>query len=138
MHHWNHGERERVLAEFKSVAIRNLNDIVARTDVIVSAHHVEGLLVAYDACLGIVLLDERQGTAMVGFDVVDDDVVDGAVAYYRAYVGEKLREEVYLNSIDECYLLIVDYVRVVRNAVGQRPKSLEDVLMTVVHADIMY
>ena len=127
-----------MLAEFKSVAIRNLNDIVARTNVIVSAHHVEGLLVAYDTCLGIVLLDERQRAAMVGFDVVDDDVVDRAVAYYRAYVGEKLREEVYLNGIDERHLLVVDDVRVVRNAVGQGPKSLEDVLMTVVNADIMY
>ena len=47
---------------------------------------------------------------MVGFDVVDDDVVDGAVADYGADVGEKLREEVYLNGIDECHLLVVDYV----------------------------
>ena len=138
MHHWNHDERERVLAELESVSVRNLHDIVARTNVIVSAHHVEGLLVAYDTCLGIVLLDEWQGAAMVGFDVVDDDVVDRAVADYRAYVGEKLREEVYLNGIDERNLLVVDDVRVVRNAVGQGPKSLEDVLMTVVHADIMY
>ena len=97
-------------AELECVSVRNLHDIVSRTDVIVSAHHVEGLLVAYDACLGIVLLDERQGAAMVGFDVVDDDVVDGAVADYRAYVGEKLREKVYLNGIDERNLLVVDYV----------------------------
>ena len=76
-----------------------------------SAHHVEGLLVAYDTCLGIVLLDEWQGAAMVGFDVVDDDVVDRAVADYRAYVGEKLREEVYLNGIDERNLLVVGSVK---------------------------
>ena len=75
---------------------------------------------------------------MVRFYVIDDDVVNLAVANHRADVGEKLREEIYLNGIDKRHLLVVDDIRVVRNTVGQRPKSLENVFMTVVHADIMY
>ena len=49
----------------------------------------------------------------------------------------ELREEVGLNSVYECYLLVVDDVRVVAHTVGQRPQAFEYILVSVVYAYVV-
>ena len=109
VYHWNHGEHQLVCAERERVAVRHFHYLVLRVaHVVVAAHHVEGLPVAHDLCVGVVLLDECERTAVVGLHVVDDDIVDGTVADDAAHVVYELREEVYFYGVDECYLLVVD------------------------------
>ncbi len=74
---------------------------------------------------------------MVGFHVVDDEVVDLAVADDLVDVLDELGEEVNLHCVNETYLLVVDEVRVVAHAIGQRPESFKQVLVAVVDANII-
>jgi hypothetical protein len=47
---------------------------------------------------------------MVGFHVIHNDIIDLTVANHLTNIVEILRKEVGLNSIYECYLLVVDDV----------------------------
>ena len=61
MYHRNHGELQLMLSERESVAIVYLNNFVSRlTYVVVTAHHVECLLVAHDFSLRIIFLYQGQ------------------------------------------------------------------------------
>ena len=79
-------------AQTEGVAVLHLQFILA--DAVETAEHAKGLLVADDLNAGIVFSDERDRTAVVGFHVVDDKVVDGAVADHLMDVLEKLGEEI--------------------------------------------
>ena len=70
--------------------------------------------------------------------MVDDEIINGAVADDGADVVEILSEESDVDRIDKDDFLIVDEILVVRHALRQEPKSLEAVLHTVVDAHIMY
>ena len=106
-------------------------------DAVETAEHAKGLLVADDLNAGIVFSDERDRTAVVGFHVVDDKVVDGAVADHLMDVLEKLGEEINFNRIDEAYLLIINEIGVVGHTIGQWPEPFEESLVAVVDAHVI-
>ena len=74
---------------------------------------------------------------MVRFHVVDDEVIDFAVANHLVNVLEELGEEIYLYSIYQRYLLIVNDIRVVAHSVRQRPEALKTMLVAVVNAYVI-
>ena len=74
---------------------------------------------------------------MVGFHVVDNDIVDRTVADDLADVFEERHEEVDLDSVDEAYFFVVDKVSVIAYAIGEGPKALEQVLVAVVDANVI-
>ena len=63
---------------------------------------------------------------MVGFHVVDDQIVDRTVADDLMDVLDVLGEEIHLDGIDEAHLLVVNEIRVIADAIGQGPQTLEE------------
>ena len=133
--HRRHEELQRVLAEVEGVALLHIDGVIA--DLIEALQHVEGLLVADDLHVGIVFLQQRDTATVVGLHVVDHEVVDLAVTDHGMEMLEKLHEEVHLHRINETDFLIIDEIRVVRHAIGQRPQAFEEVLVAVVDTYIM-
>ena len=74
---------------------------------------------------------------MVRFHVVDDKIIDFAVANHLVDILEELGEEINLYSIYQRYLLIVNDIRVVTHSVRQRPEALKTMLVAVVYAYVI-
>ena len=74
---------------------------------------------------------------MVGFHVIDDEIVDGAVAYDLTNVGQILCKKSHVDRVDERHLLIGNDIRIVLDACREKPKPLKAVLGAVVDAYIM-
>ena len=81
------------------------------------------------------------GTLTPGSDAdlvcIDMEALRRPYADDFADVFEILREEIHLHSVDEARFLVHQQVGVVRNAVWQRPKALEQRLVAVVHAYVV-
>ena len=75
---------------------------------------------------------------MVRLHVVNDEVLDRFLANHGLDFGYELLKEADIHRINQRHHLIVDEVGVVRYAIGQRPHPLEEVLVAVVDADIVY
>ena len=74
---------------------------------------------------------------MVRFHVVDDEVIDFAVANHLVDVLHKLGEEIHLYCIYQRYLLIINDIRVVAHSVRQRPEAFKTMLVAVVNAYVI-
>ena len=66
---------------------------------------------------------------MVGFHVIDDEIVDGAVANDFANVGQIFSKKSYVDGVDERDLVVYNNIGVVRDACRKEPKSLKAVLV---------
>ena len=135
MHHGREHKLELTRAECEPVAVLHLQEIGA--DAIEALHHAEGLLVAHKRDVGVILADEFDGTAVVGLHVIDDEIVDGAVANDLLDIPDIRDEEIHLNGIHETHLLIDDEIGVVGHAVGQGPEPLEKILVAVVDTHVI-
>ena len=135
MNHRNKHERKLVVAKVQSLAILNLHNIFCYA--IEAFEHAESLLVAHNLDVRIILLDECDRTAMVWLHMVDDEIVDIAVAYHLVDILKILCEEIHLYCIYQCYLFIIDDVGVVAYSIRQRPKTLETMLVAIVDAYII-
>ena len=62
---------------------------------------------------------------MVRFHVVDDKIVDLAIAYDLTDIFNILSKEVNLHGIYEHYLIVVDEIGIVRHSVWQWPQSFK-------------
>ena len=69
--------------------------------------------------------------------MVDDKIIDFAVANHLVDILEELGEEINLYSIYQRYLLIVNDIRVVAHSVRQRPEALKTMLVAVVYAYVI-
>ena len=69
--------------------------------------------------------------------MVDDEVIDFAVANHLVNVLQELGEEIYLYCIYQRYLLIVNDILVVSHTIRQRPKALKTMLVAVVNAYVI-
>ena len=98
VHHRSEHELQLVFSQRESVAVLYLQFIVA--DAVEPAEHAEGLLVADDLDVGVVFADEGDGTAVVGLHVVDNEVVNLAVANDLLDMFDVLGEEIDLYGID--------------------------------------
>ena len=136
MHHRREHEVQRVTAQRQRIAILHF-DVERVFHTIEAAHHAERLLVADNLNIRIVFLHQSDGTAVVGFHVVDDQIVHLSVADNLADVLQVLREEVHFHGVYQRHLLIDNEITVVTNAVGQRPKAFEERLVAVVNAHVM-
>ena len=74
---------------------------------------------------------------MVGFHVVDDQIVYLAVTNDLLDVFYILRKEIYLYGIDEAHFLVVNEIRVIADTIGQWPQTFEERLVTIVDAYIV-
>ena len=74
---------------------------------------------------------------MVGLHVVDDQIVELAVADHLADIGFEPAAECLLDGVDECGFLACDQVGVVRYSLGERPEPFEAGCGPVVDADIV-
>ena len=135
VYHRCHDEGQRVAAQCERVAVLHFQQLVGHA--VESLGHLEGLLVADNLDAGVVLLDEGERAAVVGLHVVYHQVVDGAFADDLADVLQILHEEVHLDGVDEADFLVDDEIGVVTYPIGQRPESLEEVLVAVVYADVV-
>ena len=108
MHHGGEDEGELTSSEGEGVAILHFD--FSSADVVESAEHSEGLLVAHHLDVGIVFAYQCDRPTVVGFHVVDDEVVDGAVADDLVDILYELCEEVHLDGVDEAHFLIHDEV----------------------------
>ena len=135
VHHGRQHERQLVAAEAERRAVLHLQLVCSNA--VEAVNHAEGLLVGHYLHARVILAYQLYGPAVVGLHVVDYEIVDGPVAQNLAYVLKVWHEEVHLNGVDEAHLLVVDQVRVVRNAVGQRPQALEKLLVAVVDANVI-
>ena len=135
VYHRSKHKGQFLLTQRQRVTIVHSNKIVGYA--IEALYHGEGLLVAYYLYLGIVLLYQCYGTAMVGFHVVYHKVVDRTFAYHFTYVLKILGEEIHLYRINETNLIVYDKIRIIAHSIGQWPKSLKQVLVTVVDTYII-
>jgi hypothetical protein len=55
---------------------------------------------------------------MVRFHVIDDQIIDRAVAYHLMDMLDELGEKVHFNGIYQTHLLIVNEIRVITHAIG--------------------
>jgi hypothetical protein len=79
---------------------------------------LESLLVADNLDIRIVFLDKGDRTAMVRFHVIDDQIIDRAIAYHLMDMLDELGEKVNFNGIYQTHLLIVNEIRVITHAIG--------------------
>ncbi len=134
VYHRHQLEGERLAAQIERVTLLDLERAVA--DAVVAGNHLQGLGIADDRYVGIELPQGRDRRRVVGFHVVDDEVVDPAVADLLADVLEQPAAEGLLDRVDQCDLFADDQIGVVGNTLGKRPEALEKVGRAVVDADV--
>ena len=130
-------EGELVRAERESLAV--LDDAVPARELgaEVVLHHVEGADGADDLRLGIAIGEGGQVGAVVGFHMLDDEVVGRAAAEDLLELAEPLVGEIGAHAVHDRDLLVHDDVGVVCHAVGHDVLALEEVELMVVHADVV-
>ena len=74
---------------------------------------------------------------MVGFHVIDDDIVNLAVGYYLSDVLKILFKEILSHTVNHCHLFVIDEIGIVAHTFGQRPHGFEKMCGTVVYAYII-
>ena len=111
MHHRCEYKLQCVLSEAERVAVFHFERVLVYA--VEAFHHAEGLFVAHDGDVGIVLAYEFYCSAMVGFHMVYYEIVNLSVANYFLNIFDVGNKEIDLNSVYETDFLIVDDVRVV-------------------------
>ena len=135
MDHGGEVEGKVVLAESDGFGVFYLYTVIG--DAIETLEHTDGLLVAYHLHIGIILAQQGDRPAVVGFHVVDDEIIDGAIADDFADIADIPGKEIDLHGIDETHFVVVDEVRIVRDSIRERPQSFEERLVAVVDSYIV-
>ena len=135
MNHRDENEAQLVVAQREGFAILHLYHVISYA--VEAFQHSQRLLVAHNLDVRVIFLDEGDGAAVVRFHVVDDKVIDFAVANHLVDVLQELGEEIHLYCINQRYLLIVNDIRVVTHSVRQRPEALKTMLIAVVNAYVI-
>ena len=133
--HGGEVEGKVVLAESDGFGVFHLYTVIG--DTIEALEHTDGLLVAYHLHIGIILAQQGDRPAVVGFHVVDDEIIDGATADDFADIADISGKEIDLHGIDETHFVVVDEVRIVRDSIWERPQSFEERLVAVVDSYIV-
>ena len=74
---------------------------------------------------------------MVRLHMIHHEVIDRSLTDDFADIFEVLREKIGLHRVDEADFLVVNQIGIVTHAVGQRPQTLEQRFVAVVHANVM-
>ena len=108
MYHGSENECELMLAEAELVPLLDLQ-LVCNVHILEEiVYHCEGLGVAHNDSLGILVKEVLQVSGVVRFHVVNDDVIWLAVTEHLRYIAEPLVCEVSVNCIADCYFLILN------------------------------
>lgn len=75
---------------------------------------------------------------MIRFHVIDDQVIDGAVAYHLSNFLNEYLEITYIDRLDQSDPIVIDQIGIVSYAVRQGPKIFEQLFLAIVHAYIIY
>jgi len=69
--------------------------------------------------------------------MVDNNIVDGAVANDLPDILEERHEEIDLYRINQAHFPVVDEVGVIADTVGEGPQALKQILIAVVDTDVV-
>ena len=111
VYHRRHVERERFRAERYAVALLDFER--PGVDAVESLEHLQRLGVAHDLDVGVEHAQCAHGRRVVGFHVVDDQVVDLAVADGLADVLCQTAAEALFDGIYQCDLLVGNQIGIV-------------------------
>ena len=124
-----------MVAQFDGIAVFNLIEALGHP--IETLHHLERFLVAYNLNLWIIFLNECEATTVVWLHVIHHEVVDLAISDYLLDIFQILYKEIYFDGINQTHFLIINEIRIIRYTIGQRPQTLKQVLVTVIHPYIV-
>src|SRR5574344_2231096 len=108
-----------MMSQFDGITIFNFQGILF--DSIESAHHKEGHLIPHNLHLRIILSEQSDRTTMVRFHVVDNQVIYLSVSDDIVNILQKLTEEIDINGINQTHFIVINKIRIVRNAIRQWP-----------------
>ena len=132
--HRGHVEREGPAAQIERVALADL--LRLGLDAVEAAEHVERLGVADDPHPGPDPAERGDRRRVVGLHMVDDEVVDLAVADFAPDVALQAVAERCLYGVDQGDPFARDQVGVVGDAARKGPEPFEEVGGAVVDADV--
>ena len=138
MDHRSRDEREFMLAEVQGVALFDLEflvlgDLLLLMEVV---EHGEGLRGSDDGDVRIGVQERHDGTGVVAFHVLDDEVVRFAVAEDLGDISEPLLCKMLVDSVHDGDLLVADDIGVVCHAVRNDILTFEEVDFMVVYANV--
>ena len=111
-------------------------DVVLARHAVEAVDHLERLLVAHDAGVGIILAEEPERAGVVRLHVIDYDIIDGAVSDSLADIAEIFGEELLAHTVHHRHLFIRDDIGIVADAARYGPHALKEGGHTVVNTDI--
>ena len=135
MDHGDEVEREAQASEVERLALPDFEQPLG--DAVESADHLQGLGVSDDLQPGVEAAQGDDRRRVVGFHVVDHEVVDLPLPDDFTDVGLEQAAVRGLDGVDQGDFVPDDQVCVVRYAEGQRPEGLEARCRAVVHSDVM-
>ncbi|KXB68414.1 hypothetical protein HMPREF1863_00126 [Aedoeadaptatus coxii] len=125
MYHGGGVEGKFAFADFYGFAVFNEDHAIV-ADVVEVVHHGDGFFVGNDFNVRVTFDDRLQGRGMVGFHMVDDDIIQGAAAEDFGNVIHKFANGIDSYAVEEAgFAAAVEEVGVVADAVGQGPHSFK-------------
>ena len=115
MGHGGHVESQLVFTKGKRVAFADDNDVFF-VDVVELVEQREGLFVAYERNIGIIATNQRNGRRMIRLDVMDDIVIQRAVAEGSAHFGHEVIRLMRIHRIEQGSFFILCQIGIVGNA----------------------
>ena len=135
VHHRGHIETELMMSQSQKILV--FHHVLFARHAIKALYHAESLLVAHDDDVGVMLLYQTDRTRMVRFHMVDDEILDGALADDILYLAQIHLEIADVYRIDQSDHFVVYQVRVVGNPIRQRPHTFKQMLIAVIHSHVV-
>jgi len=135
VHHRGHIETELMMSQSQKILV--LHHVLFARHAIKALYHAESLLVAHNDDVGVMLLYQTDRARMVRLHMVDDEILDGALADDILYLAQIHLEIADVYRIDQSDRLIIYQVRVVGNPIRQRPHTFKQMLIAVIHSHVV-
>ena len=135
VYHRRHVERERLRAERNRVALLDFER--PGVDAVEALDHLQRLGIADDLDVGIDAAQRCDRRRVVGFHVVDDQIIDLPFADGLADVGFEAAAEGLFDGVDQGDLFACDQIGVVRHAHRKRPEGFEARGGAVIDPDVV-
>ena len=74
---------------------------------------------------------------MVWLHVIDDQIVNLPLTNHFLDILQKLSEEIHLHCVDKRHFLVYNHIRVIAHTIGQRPKPLKTMLVSIVYTHVI-
>ena len=138
MNHRSGDEFQRMRSEFESRAVADNDLTVGKIRAEELFHHNKRLLGRGDLRVRILLREKLDIRRMVGFHMLNDQII-GRSAVKRGFkVTCPLLSEIFVHGVKYGDFLVLDDVRIVRHTVRYVILSLEKVKFAVIDPDVLY